>query len=343
MRPIVALLITAALSARLTAQQNPFQMSAGNVKSALIEYTLSGDQVGTEELAISNGRRATHTTATTHVFGKDVKTDRLDIATPDSLYTIDLAKHEGYGVPSQSGVMADEYSKLSAADKQRFQTNTQGIAGIFAQSFGLGALSQSSARGQETVAGQSCDDHSFGSLSFCSLTGAPGIPLRSESEVLCIHTVQEATSAVINGPVPTDRFQPPTGINWKDAAGGGMTEDQARAFVRHMASQQLADSLAQARQQLQALKDSAVAHGGGAQTADSLTPAQHDAMCKTMRQGIHLSITPPNPADAVQGAATAQIASADSTAKALLRGAADSAATKVKQGIFGKLKKPHFP
>jgi hypothetical protein len=161
--------------------------------------------------------------------------------------------------------------------------------------------------------------------------------------VLCLHTVRLATSGVINGPVPADRFQPPAGINWKDGAGGGMTEDHARAFVRYMASQQLADSLAHARQQLRALKDSAAAHGGGAPGTDSLTPAQYDAMCKTMREGIHLSITPPNPADAVQGAATAQIAGVDSTAKALLRGAGDTAASKVKQGIFGKIKNPHFP
>jgi len=342
MRLIVALLIGAAVSAPLAAQQNPFQTSYGSLKSALIEYTLSGDQEGTAELAFTAGRQVTRTTATTHVFGKDVKTDQMNITTPDSLYTVDLTKNEGYRVPSQTAAMADEYNKLSEAEKQRFQSNMQGIAGIFSQSFGLGALSQNVAQGRETIAGQACDDHSYGSISYCSLAGAPAIPLRTEASVLCLHTVKVATTAVINGGVPQDRFQPPSGITWKDAGQGGMTEDQARTFVRRMASQQLADSLAQARQQLRALRDSAAAHGAG-QGLDSLTPAQHDQMCKVMREGIHLSITPPNPAEAVQGAVTTQVASADSAARSMIKGAADTAVNRAKQNILGKIKKPHFP
>ncbi|HYL56651.1 MAG TPA: hypothetical protein VEU73_13855 [Gemmatimonadales bacterium] len=343
MKRMVAVLLTAAAVAPLAAQENPFRSQAGTVKSALIAYTLSGDQAGTEELAIASGRSATRTNGSTRVFGKDIKMNQLTLETGDSSYRVDLEKKEGFRVSSQRRAMADEYDKLSPAEKGRFQANMQALAATFTQAFGAGGVANAAqVQGRETVAGQACEVHKMGDVTVCTLVGAPAVPLRFEGEVMCLRMNKVATTASVNGAVPADRFAVPTDIKWKDAGAGVMTDDQARQFVRRMASPELADSLAQSQRQMQAARDSARARG---QASDSLTAAQHEQACRTMRDGIqlHFQVRPPNPAQEVQQAASAQIASADSVAKAAMKSAADTAINKAKKGIFGKIKKPKVP
>ena len=348
MRTLWLTLASVAAAAPLLAQANPFR-SGWAAKSALVAYALGGDQSGTEELALAPDRRATRTNSTTRVFGKDVKQNRLEIDTPDSSYRIDLDKKEGYRVLSYSKVMADEYDKLSAAEQQRFQTNMQALAGVFMQAYGAGTLAQAAqSQGRQTIAGQTCDVHKIGAFTTCNLVGAPSIPLSVAGEFMCLRTNTIATAVTVNSAPPADRFAVPAGIDWKSPGGNEMTEEQARAFVHHMASPQLTDSLAHAAQQLQAARDSARAHqvsAGGAASGDSLTTAQHEQMCRTMREGIqlHLNIQPPNPAAEAQRAASAQVASADSLAHAAVKNAADTAVSKAKQGLFGKIKKPKIP
>jgi hypothetical protein len=348
MRTVLLTLAGVAAAAPLVAQANPFR-SAGANKPALVEYALGGDQSGTEELALAPDRRATRTNGTTRVFGKDVKQNRLEIDTPDSSYRIDFDKKEGYRVPSYSKVMADEYDQLSAADKQRFQANTQALAGVFMQLFGAGGVAQAAqSQGRQTIAGQACDVHKLATFTICDLVGAPSIPLSVEGEFLCLRMNKVATAVTLNSAPPADRFAVPAGIDWKSPGGNAMTEEQARAFVHHMASPQLTDSLAHAAQELQAARDSLRAHqvsAGGAPPGDSLTAAQREQMCRTMREGIqlHLKLQPPNPAEAAQQAVTALVASADSLAHAAVQHAADTAVSKAKSGLFGKIKKPKIP
>jgi hypothetical protein len=329
---------------------NPFRYSfqTGAVKTALIAYSLAGDQAGTEEFALAAERRATRTNATTRVLGKDVKQNQLEIDTGDSTYRVDLEKKEGYRAPSRARAMADEYEKLSPAEKQRFDANATALAGIMAQAFGVGALTGvAQAHGQQTVAGQLCEVHKVGDFTVCTLVGAPAIPLRVEGEVMCLRMNKVATAATLNAAVPPDRFALPTDVKWKSDQ-APMSEDEARQFVRHLASQEATDSILRMQQQMQTARDSARARQtgvGGAQRGDSLTLEQHEQLCRTMREGIRLrlEITPPNPAKLVQQEAAAQMAGVDSLAKSAVKGAADSAVSKAKKGIFGKIKKPTFP
>ncbi len=309
----------------------------------------SGDQTGNEEFALTGDRRATRTHATIRVFGRDVKQDHWELETDDSTYRVDLEKKEGYRALSMKRVMADEYDKLSAVEKQRFQANAAALAGSLSKAFGAGSIAGAAeARGQETLAGQVCEVHKVGTFTVCTLLGAPTIPLHVAGEVMCLRTNKVASTAALNGTVPADRFALPADIKWKSA--DAMTEDGARQFVRHMASPGLTDSLAHAQQQLQVARDSARARqaragDGGAVSPDSLTPQQRDQLCRTMRDGIqlHIQVTPPNPAGMVQQQVDAQVASADSLAKSAAKSAADTAVSKAKQNIFGKFTKPKIP
>jgi hypothetical protein len=346
-RAVVGLAMLPVLSAALAAQQNPFRPSAGSVKSALVQYALTGDENGTEELASTADRRAIRTNGTTRVFGKDIKVNRLEIDTRDSSYRVDLDKKEGYRTASGTTVMALEYDKLSEGEKARFQANMRELASVFAQAFGPGAIGAAGdVKGRETVAGQTCELRQMGTFTVCTPPGAPDIPLRVQGEVFCLRINKVATTAVFNGTVPPDRFALPADVKWKGGEREAMSEDDARKFIHYMASQEVADSLAKARVQLQAAQDSARARAqvrGGAQSADSLTPDQRDQMCKTMREGIqlHVQVSPPNPGKMVQQGVAARVSSAQAMAQALA-GAADTAKARAKEGLMKKLK-PRIP
>lgn len=345
---LAGLAVLTALAPTLTAQQNPFRPSGGTVKSALVQYSVSGDENGTEELAVAADRRATRTTTTVRVFGKDTKVNRLEVDSRDSTYRVDLEKKEGYRIASPTTAMADEYDKLSPADKERFQANMRELATVFAQAFGAGSMSNAAeVKGRDTVAGQTCEVHQLGTFVVCTLVGAPQVPLRLQGELFCLRVNRVATAATVNGAVSPDRFALPTDIKWKDPGGEVMNEADARQFVHRMASQDVSDSLARARQQVKAAQDSARARaqaGGGTQPSDSLTAEQREQVCKTMRDGIqlHVRLAPPNPGKMVEQGVTAEVTSAQARAEALLSSVADTAKARAKEKLVKKLK-PKFP
>jgi hypothetical protein len=343
MKPVVVAAAILASSTPLAAQQNPFRPAAGNVKSALVQYQLSGDQTGTEELAFTPERWATRSNTKTRVLGKDLKVNRLDIETRDSSYHVDLEKKEGYRAQSQLPVVADAYDKLSAAEKQRFGRNLQDLAAVMAQAFGAGAITGAAqAKGRETIAGQRCDVHQVGSFTSCALVGAPEIPLKLEGELFCVRTSKVASTVSLNAPVPADKFAVPTDIKWKSVEQETLPAEDARQLVRFLASQELVDSLAMAKQQIKAAQDSAKSRGE--QPTDTLTAEQREDVCKTMREGIKLrvEVSPPNPAKMVEAGVTERMASARALASAMLSAAAEEAKGRAKEGIRKKLK-PRFP
>jgi len=332
-----------ASSATLAAQQNPFRPPPGNVKSALVQYTLSGDQTGTEELAFTPERWATRSNTTTRVLGKDMKVNRLDIVTRDSSFHVDLEKKEGYRARSPLPDIAAEYDKLSGGEKQRFQQNVEDLASVFAQALGVGAIAGAAqAKGKETIAGQTCEVRQLGSFRSCGLIGAPEIPLKLEGELFCVRTSKVASAVSLNAPVPADKFAVPADIKWKSAEQEAMPTEDARKLIRFLASEELADSLAKAKQQIKAAQDSAKAHGQ--QPADTLTAEQREEVCKTMRDGIKLrvQVSPPNPGKMVEAGVTERMTSARTLASAMLSAAAEEAKGRAKQGIMKKLK-PKFP
>jgi hypothetical protein len=333
MKPVVVAAAILASSTPLAAQQNPFRPAAGNVKSALVQYQLSGDQTGTEELAFTPERWATRSNTKTRVLGKDLKVNRLDIETRDSSYHVDLEKKEGYRAQSQLPVVADAYDKLSAAEKQRFGRNLQDLAAVMAQAFGAGAITGAAqAKGRETIAGQRCDVHQVGSFTSCALVGAPEIPLKLEGELFCVRTSKVASTVSLNAPVPADKFAVPTDIKWKSVEQETLPAEDARQLVRFLASQELVDSLAMAKQQIKAAQDSAKSRGE--QPTDTLTAEQREDVCKTMREGIKLRVE--------EAGVTERMASARALASAMLSAAAEEAKGRAKEGIRKKLK-PRFP
>jgi hypothetical protein len=346
-RALAGLASLATLASTVAAPQNPFRPSSGSVKSALVQYALTGDENGSEELVFTADRRATRTNSTTRVFGRDTKANRLEIDTRDSSYRVDLDKKEGYRTASPTAVMADEYDKLSASEKERFQSNMRELASVFTQAFGAGSLSGvAEVRGREMVAGQACEVHQLGNFTVCTLLGAPEVPLRLQGELFCLRVNKVASTATLNAAVPPERFALPADIKWKSADHDAMSAADARRFVRQMASQEVSDSLAKAREQVKAAQDSARARAqaGGTQPSDSLSAAQREQMCKTMREGIqlHVQLAPPNPGKMVQQGVTARVSSAQAMAQALLAGAADTAKARAKEGLMKKLK-PKFP
>jgi hypothetical protein len=338
---LAAALVSSA--APLAAQQNPFRAPTGTVKSALVQYTLTGDETGTEQLAFTPERSASRSNTTMRVLGKEVKVHRLDVETRDSSYHVDLEKKEGYRAQSQLPVVAAEYDKLSTAEKQRFQRNVEDLAGVIAQAFGAGALAGAARpQGRRTIAGQSCEEVRLGGFTSCTLVGAPDIPLKLEGELFCVRTSKVASAVSLNAPVPADKFAVPAGIKWKNAERQAMPAEDAGQLVRFLASQELADSLAQARRQIQAARDSAKARGEA--PADTLTAEQREDVCKKMRDGIKLrvEVAPPNPAKMVQAGVTERMTSARALASALASAAAEEAKGRATEGLKKKLK-PRFP
>lgn len=323
------LLLTAALAvaaSSLAAQPNPFKVQKSSIKSALVTYALTGDVTGTASVALDGDRMAHRQTGTTKMMGKTSTTDTWSLVTPDSMFNADLAKKQGTVSPNPLPYFAQAYEDLDGDGKKRFHQNMQDMGSMLGQAFGFAGLKAGAKMGTKTYAGQECEERTMGSFSVCTMAKAP-ITLHSKGSLVCF-TFEETATEVKLGTPPADAFTVPAGITWKPDPHLQKPDSMAKGYILYLASQQLADSLAKAKAQLQA----AQAQVGG--KPPELTPEQKAGMqqacdaIKTFDLGK------------VMADATGQMAK--ELIDAAKKAAMDAAKQKAKSGIKG-LFKPKIP
>lgn len=233
----------------LLAQDNPFKLPKN--KAALqVTYAYAGDMQGIGEKAISKDRIVSHESTTSKFFGKTTTTDQWTMFTPEWNYTADLSKKTGLKRPNVLPYMEKAYEDLDGTSKKRLHQNMQDMAQMMSQAFGSQALWSGEKTGTtKTYAGETCEEHTFGSFSVCSMKDAPTVPLHVAGNILCVNFEQTAT-AVKKGEPPATAFEPPAGVDFKDDTTMRNPDSLAHGFVNYLASQQLADSIAKAKAEM---------------------------------------------------------------------------------------------
>jgi hypothetical protein len=323
-------LLAAALcvASPVAAQQNPF--ASHSSKSVYVEYQSTGDMTGSGAIAISDGRLMSRSTSTGKFFGHTSTVNEWSLITPDSMYTADLTKKTGTRSVNMMPHMASAYDGLDQASKARLHQNMQDMASMLAQVFGASSLTGvGGATQRKTYAGAECDERSVGSWSICTLHDAPQVALHTSGQFLCVNFERTATS-VKYGDAPASAFTPPEGIQFTDMPMQVTPDSAARTFVRYLASQELADSLAKAKAEFASQKQNQAASPGTAHAA--AMPQMDQATCNQLKN-LDLGKMMANAMNSVVKEAAGEVVQEQKA----------EAKEKAKSKIKGLFKKPHFP
>lgn len=320
----------------LAAQANPFKVPKSKVPAIQISYTYAGDMQGTAEKAISKDRIVSHETTTSKFFGKTTNTDSWSMFTPEWNYTADLTKKTGFKQPNVLPYMEKAYDDLDGTSKKRLHQNMEDMAQMISRAFGSQALWSGEKTGAtKTYAGETCEEHTFGGFSICSMKDAPAVPLHMQGSLLCVDFEQTAT-AVKKGEPPASAFEPPPGVDFRSDTAMANPDSLARGFVNYLASQQLADSIAKAKAEM--AKQQPTASNASTTTKEpeqrELTPEEKAQMRQTCEalKNFDLGKTMANAGKSIVSEAVNE---AVEEKKAEARQDA-------KNKIKGLIKKPHF-
>lgn len=236
------------LASTAAAQQNPFKLPKNNT-SVTVQYTYTGDMQGTGQRAVSKDRVMEHQSTAGKFFGKTSTTESWTLITPDSSYSADLTKKTGVAMPNVLPYMAKAYDDLDGTSKQRLHQNMQEMVQMISRAFGTQAMWSDQKTATKTYAGEKCDERTFGTFSICSMQGAPAVPLHVSGSMLCVN-YEETATAVKKGEPSAAELAPPAGITFQRDTNLANPDSMARGFVKYLASQELADSIAKAKSEM---------------------------------------------------------------------------------------------
>ena len=331
MRSVVLAIGLVAVAVPAAAQPNPFKLPKSNLKGgAEVSYTLSGDITGNAMMAFDGDRWVRKQTGTMKMMGKTTTSETWTLTTPDSMYNADVSKKQGSVMPNMLPLMAKAYDGLDGSGKKRLHQNMAEMSSLLTKGFGLSSFSSMGENlGTKTYAGQSCEERKFGPVVMCSMEKAP-IVLHSQTKLLCFNMEETATEVKL-GAVPDGAFAPPAGVAFAPDKHVTNADSAAQGLVGYLASQQLTDSLAKAKAELQAAQASAQNPG----EMPKMTPEQEASMQKACETMKNLDIGKVI-ADAANDAMKQMAAQAK-------QAAIDAGKNAVNQKIQGIFKKPKIP
>ncbi len=313
----------------LSAQENPFKLATAHPPALSVSYTMSGDLAGEGALASDGRRTVNHSRQTGRFFGRTTTTETWSLTTQDSLYSADLVDRTGTVMGNPLPAMARAYDGLDRDAKRRLHANMAEMSALLARAFTMSSLGLGEKTGTRTIAGERCDERSFGGFTVCDMQKAPGVPLHLSGSLLCVRYEQTATQVALGAP-PAGAFTRPEGVRWQPLPGQQNPDSVARAMIHYLSSEGLADSLASAREQWKT-QHAAMAQEQGmtAEQSDSLSRAQMQAACEAIR-------------DFDMGSVMAHVGKQlmDAAAKAALDEARQSVGDAARRGVRGLIRRP---
>lgn len=204
------------------AQDNPFAITGGSVKSAHIVYDVISKgkpAPGTSyELGAAPDRWIMRMVTAFEIAGKKDTARMLAVMTRDSQYKYNaMGSERGEGEVSMAlrPYLAREYAALNAAAKARFKQNMRLVSQV--EDLGLDddefITLTGEKTGSETIAGHKCDVYKQGRASACVLPQSPMVMLRWSNEDDGVTMV--AKKVTLNGALPPAASVLPKGVQWK--------------------------------------------------------------------------------------------------------------------------------
>ncbi len=203
-------------------KQLPFQ-------HATIRYVIKGMEEGKETLYVrDNGKeRATYRETVSNMMGMKTPNSTITIKNPDSIYSYDLQKHQGFKAVNPQKYMIEEYNKLSPAEQERVRQSVKKMGAAYTEGMG-GTIQQNALE----ILGYSCDKVEIMGGSATYLIHDTDVSLRTEMNIMGMNLTMVAET-VDKGEVDDKFFQSPEGI---DAEING----QADEIAKDMATQAIA-------------------------------------------------------------------------------------------------------
>lgn len=192
------------------AAANPFQPKLP-FDSAVIVYQLSGNTTGTETLYIQGQKQARRQISETKVFGfSGGKAETLTITTPEMVTTVDFEKKEATQTGNMQTYLAQEYEKLSPAEKKTVQKNAQNMGQNMLQALAGGGGAQPQ-RSEGTFMGKPVEIVTVMGMTSHVWKGS-NIPLKTQGSIMGMEINSVATDIKVDSGVPADAFQVPAGF-----------------------------------------------------------------------------------------------------------------------------------
>ncbi len=248
MRPILlGLLAAGTMPLAAQAPPNPFAFKFSGLPSYTVDYSYGGDMSGTGRITSSGDRVAEVSSTSGRFFGQPSTSETWQLVTPEEIWNADLAKKTGTKVVNPLPFMEQAYDDLSRADKERVHASMKEMMAFVSRALPSTPFGGPPVR-EETIAGERCEVQEWGSFSFCTLPQLP-IVLKSTGSMLCVSFEQTATAVTRSSDAAL--MSAPAGIRWSEELNRAKADSAARAWVGQLASQELADSLANARRQME--------------------------------------------------------------------------------------------
>ena len=206
------------------AADNPFEPPPP-FNSAIIKYKYEGTQSGQSTVYYKGPVKAEHKQVATKVLGFGSEDNTIVITEPKRITTVDLGKNEAYYTGNYMTYMAQEYEKLSPAEKKRVKKNAEKMAGNFMAAMG----------GKPQIRQGAYMNHPVDIVTVMGLTiytwKGKQVPLKQEGSVMGMRMNMVATSVKTGVPIPSGKLRVPAGIK---AVFNQEADDQQRKTAKRV-------------------------------------------------------------------------------------------------------------
>ncbi len=193
-------------SAPALAGDNPFDPKLP-FKTAVIKYKMAGMSKGTSTLYIDGQRQAKEEDSTLAMMGMNQKKKSVHITLPDKVIEVDLLERTAKATSNPKTLMAQEYEKLSAAEKANVKKNAPKMGDMMAQQF-MGKKPQMS---EGSFLGKPVQIATMGTLVSQTWKDV-GIVLKTKGAMMGMNIDEEATSIETDVAIKSSVFEVPAGI-----------------------------------------------------------------------------------------------------------------------------------
>lgn len=202
---LILAILTLAWVCPAAAGGNPFKQSPP-FRSAIIKYKYEGHQSGQATVYYKGEVKAEHKQVATKILGMGTEDNTVIITEPDRITTVDLKKRKAFYTGNCTTYMAQEYQRLSSAEKKTVKKNAEAMGNNFMAMMG----------GKPEIRHGTYMKHPVDIMSVMGMTvytwQGKQVVLKQEGGVMGMQMNMRATQIKTGVPIPADKLRVPSGI-----------------------------------------------------------------------------------------------------------------------------------